>query len=32
VCIEKLEENEVEKHHFIMQKNAKEENVVVKEE
>jgi len=32
VCIEKLEENEVEEHHFIVQKNAREENVVAKEE
>jgi hypothetical protein len=36
MCIEELEENEVEEHHFVkaqtVQKDAREENVVAKEE
>jgi len=36
VCIEESEENEAEEHHFVevqlMLKDAKEENVVAKEE
>ncbi len=36
VCIEKLEEDEAEEHHFVeahtMQKDTREENVVAQEE
>jgi hypothetical protein len=36
VCLKELEENEVEKHHFVeaqtMQKDTREENVVTQEE